>query len=185
MTRKGVSRGPLERPEIVTRIAFGVYLTFVRSHSPVYTSLSLNITREVFSYIGNDARYVVAPEGKLILVYDVVNETLTITRRERMINDTGASFAMVNAEEILIIGGVWKKRESSVRSVNIWTGEVKNEESMSRSRMLPGVLTFQAFVWVFGGNTNPSLDSVEKFHRTRRTWCTGPTMSTPKVCFTP
>lgn len=38
---------------------------------------------------------------------------------------------------------------------------------------------------MFGGNFEPSLDSVERFHRTQRIWQTGPNMLSPKAAFTP
>ena len=143
-----VSRGQLERPEIATRISFGVCFTFVRSHSSVYSLLSLNITREVFSYIGNDSIFVVAPRANQLKVFNLAKKTVSIIATKTLINTECAGFVLFTTDEILVMGGSANQGRSAV-CVNIWSGVVTTEASMSQDRSWPGVLVFRECVGVW------------------------------------
>lgn len=89
---------------------------------------------------------------------------------------------MLDRDAMIVVGG---DSSSLVKRVNIWTGKITEEAAMSECRAWPRMLKYKDFVWVFGGNTGPSLNSMEKFCLTTRTWRNGPPMLSPKVCFTP
>ena len=169
------------RPDLSTRIDFGISLAFARLYTTLYGRLSLNISREVFTYIGLDFFCLTAISGKNIHVYDLRTETLTISA-EVDVNPNEAGLVMMQPDILLVVGGLPRK---SAYSVQIWSGVVTQEADMSVHRSWPGMLAYEEWVWVFGGNTANTLDSVERLHRGNRTWQSGPRMLSPKVCFTP
>ena len=171
-----------ENPHLATRIEFGLYLAFTRAHSPLYRPLSLNICREAFSYLGGDHIYLGSIQDYQLIVYDLLTESMQITVSSLNIKLQSAGLAQLDSNTMLMIGGANLKQ---VRSINIWTGTITKEAEMTESRAYPGLLLYGEFVWVFGGNTGNSLTSVERFHRTNRTWEMGPPMPSPKVAFTP
>lgn len=169
-----------ECPQLSIRIDFGLLVAFLRVHSPLYTRLSLNITREVFSYIGLEHIYMGSIKDKQLIVYELATETMQVTvpRIDLRLGRTG--LAMLTNDTMLVVGGASDKR--SVRSLNIWTGTITNEADMMEGRSWPGMLVYKGCAWVFGGS---DLASVERFHCSVRNWERGPQMPTPKSSFTP
>ena len=178
----GLKELQADNPLIATRIEFGLYLAFTRARSPLYTRLSLNITREVFTYIGLDHRYLGTIQNKKLIAYNLTTESMQETVPSINLNLSGTGFIMLDRDFMLVVGGASRRL---VNRVNIWTGKITEEAAMSESRAWPGILKYKEFVWVFGGNTEPALNTMERFHLTTRIWQNGPRMLSPKVCFTP
>ena len=170
-------------PELATRVEFGVYLAFARVHSLLYQRLSLNISREVFSYIGLDPILLLgAFRGNKLVLYDLTTESCKETIPNIALNLSGTGLVMLSDRQMLVVGG---SSSRCVKSVDVLTGVITEEAAMKECRAWPGVLLYNARVWVFGGNTEPALDSVEWFLCGPRTWQQGRSMHSPKVCFTP
>lgn len=178
----GLKELQADNPQIAARIEFGLYLAFTRARSPLYTRLSLNITREVFTYIGSDHLYLGTIQGNKLVAYDLTSESMQVTVPSISLNLSSTGFIMLDREVMLVVGGSSK---SLVNRVNIWTGKITEEAAMSECRAWPGILKYKEFVWVFGGNTGPALSTMERFRLITRTWRNGPRMLSPKVCFTP
>lgn len=168
-----------QNPHIATRIEFGLLL----AHSLLYTRLSLNISREVFTYIPADLYHLGSVTNQPLVVYDLTTESMTVTYSDINLNLAAAGIAMLNTETILVAGGRYSAR--GVKSVNIWTGVMKVEVKMAEGRSWPGMQVYRSFVWVFGGNTGPSLSSAERFHRIQRNWQSAPTMLSPRPASLP
>lgn len=169
-----------ECPQLSIRTQFGLYLAFLRIHSPLYTRLSLNITREVFSYIGLDHFYLCTIKCSQLVVYDLATESIQARVPYIYLSLAGTGLAMLTKDTMLVVGGT--SGERNAKSLNIWTGTIINEADMMEGRSCPGMLVYKGCAWVFGGT---GLASVERFHYSMRNWERGPQMPTPKSSFTP
>lgn len=112
-----------------------------------------------------------------------MNESTYIVGPAVDLDLSGTGVVMLNCDTMLVVGGGPSVRLA--RSFNIWTGVLTMEAEMTIGRDWPGMLIYEDVVWVFGGNTGPSLDSVERFHTTQKTWQIGANMLSPKAAFTP
>ena len=165
------------------RELFAVHLLFVRRHSACYRNISLNICREVFTYVPIDQIYLATVKSDRLFVYNLRTNTAKVTSESLFLDLTGTGLTMLSNEAMLIVGGT--PSGSRARKLNIWTGRLEEEARLQEGRAWPGVYLHKDWVWVFGGNVGETLDSVECFSLVQRSWRTGPRMLSPKVCFTP
>ena len=126
--------------------------------------------------------YLVSFETSKVVVTDLVTETSQRTSTNFSVALSSTGMALFSNEMMLIVGG---SPNRSARILEIWTGKVTEEKEMSEGRNWPGMLVHKDSVWVFGGNTDPALSSVERFNYVTKSWETGNSMLSPKVCFTP
>lgn len=75
----GLKELQADNPLIATRIEFGLHLAFTRARSPLYTRLSLNITREVFTFIGLDYLYLGTIKSNKLIVYNLTSGSMQET----------------------------------------------------------------------------------------------------------
>lgn len=167
---------------LVTRTMVGLYLAFTRLCNPLYHSLSLNITREVFSYIAPD-QLLVGFRDRCLVVYVVPREA-TMTTCTLDLDLSGRGIVLLSDTIALLVGNCMS--ENFARTVNIWTGQIHREAAMLQGRSNPGVLKYQQNVWVFGGcDQLTPLRSVESFHLIKRRWSPALSMFFPRAYFTP
>ena len=173
-----------EKPhfDLESRTYTCIYILFVRLHSRIHGRLSLNICREVFIYIPLEQRYLASILNKQLLVYDLHTPTSQVTSNRMKLNLTAKGLVMVGDNELFIVGGEVNR---VVLRVDIWTGKVRKEGELRVVRRWPGVVVYMKYVWVFGGNTGPSLSSVDRFDRRKNAWEPARDMLTSKTSFTP
>lgn len=155
-----------------------VLLLFYRSTHPPFNRLSLNVVREVASYLPSPS-FLVYLGPTLIYYHDFTSETtaeapLDFPRRE------GQAYCQLDYAHLLIVGGVKEPRQ--VRRLNFLQLEARAEQSMQERRCWPGLIRHLGQVWVFGGR---QLKSAERFSLASGQWTAVAAMTHARMCFTP
>lgn len=158
-----------------------ILLQWIRMFPTPINRLSRNITREISVYLS--ARNLVpAVKDEHLRVYDVEHRTMVETHLRQKFS-TASVPCMVGPETVLYIGG-HPPYTPEVFSINLSTFQVAPLPSMLESRGWPGVILYDDFVYVFGGN-NPQLPSSEKYSLKEKQWIRVPDMRYGRYSFTP
>ena len=95
----------------------------------------------------------------------------------------GASFCLYTPEFVLCVGS--EQPSPVTYDLNAKTYNVNRLGDLQEARQWVGILSHGLYVYVFGGNINPSIKSVEKFDMRRKVWLPVPSMLHERCCFTP
>ena len=147
----------------------------------LYSSVSLNILREVCDYLRFLPSLAFFSQSALEVRYFPGYRVKTVQLGETPV---GCIIAHMSFEEILCVGTY--PTSKSVSSVHLIACVLKKEADMSEPRNSPGVIRAYDFVYVFGGYTGRLITaSSEKFSITHRDWKQLPDMNSPRVYFSP
>ena len=129
-TWQSVHPADMAHLRLVSRTLVGIYLAITRLSCPLYRSLSLNITREVFSYISPD-RLLVGFQDRRLILHVLPSETMLATCSLDL-DLSGRGIVLLSDTTVLLVGN--SASENYVRSVHIWTGQVRREAAMRQGR---------------------------------------------------
>lgn len=158
-----------------------ICLLWARLTSPLYSSLSLNILREVCDYLHTFISLAFFTGSSLEVRYFPENRVKSVQMRETVV---GCIITHMSFWEILCVGTY--PTSVSTSSVNLTTFVLKKEADMRERRNCPGVIRVNDWVYVFGGYSGgPITTSSEKFSIEKRFWKKLPDMDVPRVYFSP
>lgn len=166
---------------VVTDIQAKTWLVFVKRKHPVWSRLSLNLLREIGTYL-LDCLY---PCGHLstLIVYNL--ETGAVKQKTPISHsfDNGTVYCPYAPNRVLCIGA--EPTITSVFSLCTATGELRAMPDMMLGRAWPGVVLWEDTVYVFGGQHGQPTAEAEKFRISPGAWRKLASMSVPKLAFTP
>ena len=173
-----------------------VKLLWVRHSVQLYKRLSLNITREVCTYVRNSHVLIaVQPHRVVTFSLDTLQPVSLFELRERVVVGSGAAFCMVGEKKVFLCGGGEEELDckayiDSNTAFVLKESGVKLLPSLKDSLRAPGLYFHRArnSVYVFGGRDRygKSLDSAQTLPlKAASNWQCLPTMSNARAFFNP
>lgn len=155
-----------------------VQLLWTRRYSCPIKTLSLNLLREICTYLEQDLVFVPALCHDTFRLYNVRARTVNEYKLASTFT-SGAVFCFTEGLEVIVVGG-W----SEVGDVfAIKTGVAEKLNSMCVARAWPGIYHWKSQTYVFGGNNPSSISSCEK--RREGNWQPLPDMAYARYSFNP
>jgi len=174
----------MKKPQIRPRsssVLSQILLQWLRLLPTVFHPLSRNISREVSVYLS--IRYLIpAVNESFLRVYDL--ERRTVQEAVLVRSFTRAAVPCLIACDVVMYVGDFPDYSNSVFAVDLYTYEVTSLAGMGVARGWPGVILYEEFVYVFGGNS-PQLASAEKYDISANQWLAVPDMGHARYSFTP
>ena len=152
-------------------------LFFSRLHTD-FARLSVNITREICSYLSIPKVFVYLSSHQIHYFYFATQETMSL--RCAIAYTEEQSYCMLDQVSLLLVGGIRQSQE--VMRVNYLRMEVSREENMLEGRTFPGIIYYRGRVWTFGGRQKRSS---EHYSVLTRHWTQSKPMEYCRMCFTP
>ena len=164
----------------MTDVQAKCWLVLAKGCVPVWSRLSGNLVREVCTYLA-DCLYPCV-NGVIMKVHNLATGVVTEKRLTQTFNN-GTVFCLYTATKCACVGQ--QPNSSLCFSLCIYTAEVTPLPDMQHNRGWPGVIAWKNSVYVFGGNNDPPIAEAEKLELSHTSWQKLPSMSTPRVAFTP
>lgn len=158
-----------------------LWLYYVKTKTQLYSPLSLNLVREICLYLST-LHILPCIHDRVFRLHSF--ETGQFISAEVSVSYTkGASFCPYTTEYVLCVGDSIPTVQ--VYNLNLKTYQVERVADMHTARQWVGVISYGLYVYVFGGNINPSIKAVEKFDTRYQEWFCVPPMLNERCCFTP
>jgi len=165
-----------------------VCLLWSKRLSRLFRPLSLNIAREICLYLTPNCLLADLRQNSLRFL-DSRSQTRTpqvvLTCTIPLSTDT-SRWIILHTGKVLCCGGKSRKDWLSTVYLISGNGEVERKPALLKGRASPGLIQWQDYVLLFGGeNRGPLLDSESLALPNGRCWQSLPSMSSPKHSFNP
>lgn len=158
-----------------------IWLFHVKTQPSVYSPLCMNLVREICLYL-TCHHLLPCIQDSVFRLHDFESGHV-ITSGVPISYSKGASFCLYTPEFVLCVGDA--QPSGVTYDLNVKSYRMDRLGDLQEARQWVGVVSYGLYVYVFGGNINPSIRSVEKFDTRRKGWLPVPSMIHERCCFTP